>query len=181
MRYRKLDVCQREVIGRGVLDTGGAGTDTIQASIGSLKSNTVQKIWASTCADFGLTPGANLLQPMFPLDHGFRSVQITGVGAAVVTKICQDEDPNLENIASWAIDGQGVGTDTAGVRAERSGTRTNPGNGRVYHIFFFSPANNSCTGEVTVGVPLVAGGVATDNGAIFNSNGGSCNNAPAGQ
>ena len=83
-------------------DTGGAGTDTIQASIGSLKSNTVQKIWASTCADFGLTPGANLLQPMFPLDHGFRSVQITGVGAAVVTKICQDEDPNLENIASWA-------------------------------------------------------------------------------
>lgn len=158
-------------------DTGGAGTDSIRASIGTLNSNTVQKIWASTCTDFGLTPGANLLSPMFPLDHGFRGVQITGVGPAVISKICQDEDPNFENIAAWAVDGQGIGTDTAGVRAERSGTRANPGNGRVYHIFFTAPRNNSCTGEVTVGVPLAAGGVAIDNGALFNSvTGGSCNN-----
>jgi hypothetical protein len=161
-------------------DTGGAGTDTIRASIGTLNSNTVTKLWASTCGDFGLTPGANLLSPMYPLDHGMRGVQITGVGPAIITKICQDEAPNLEGIPAWAVDGDGIGTDTALVRAERSGTRVNPGNGRVYHIFFTAPQNNSCTGEVKVGVPISAGGVAVDDGPIFNSvTGASCNAAPA--
>lgn len=156
-------------------DTGGAGTDTIQASIGTLNSNIVSKAWTTDCGTLGFTAAANLATPMFPLDHGMRNVTISGVGANTITKICQDEDPNFENIPAYAVDGGGIGTSTAQVRAERSGTRTNPGNGRVYHIFFSAPAN-SCAGQVTVGVPLVAGGVAVDDGAIFNSvTGGACN------
>ena len=34
------------------------------------------------------------------------------------------------------IDGAGVGTASGMVRTERSGSAQNPGNGRVYHIFF---------------------------------------------
>jgi hypothetical protein len=97
------------------------------------------------------------------------------VGPATITKICQDEDPNFEAIPAWAVDGTGIGTDTAGVRAERSGTRAAPGNGRVYHIYFTAPQQNNCTGQVTVGVPLAPGGTAGDNGATFNSvTGGAC-------
>ena len=119
-------------------------------------------------------PIANPLSPMFLLDHGMRGVMIDGVGTNYITNICQDEDPNFENIPAYSLDGSGIGTATAGVRAERSGTRTNPGNGRVYHIYFSAP-QISCTGQVTVGVPLVAGGTAVDNGPIFNSvTGGSC-------
>src|SRR5262249_2552710 len=132
-------------------DTGGPGTDTIQASIGTLKSNIVSKIWTADCGQLGFTPVANLQSPMFPLNHGMRSVTISGVGSNTISKICQDEDPNFENIPAYAVDGGGIGTSTAQVRAERSGTRTNPGNGRVYHIFFTAP-QNSCSGQVTVGV-----------------------------
>jgi hypothetical protein len=83
-----------------------------------------------------------------------------------VTQICQDEAPNFENVAAWAVDASGVGTSAASIRAQRSGTRTAPGNGRVYHIYFTS---STCTGHVTLGVPTVAGGTAGDNGALYNS------------
>jgi hypothetical protein len=163
-------------------DDGGAGTDTIQASIGTgqsaLLSNIVTKIWANDCSQIpGVTPVANLMTPMFPLDHGFRNVTIGGVGTYSITQICQDENPNFEGVPAYAVDGSGVGTDTAGVRAERSGTRAAPGNGRVYHIFYqTSPGNNiQCSGQVTVGVPITDGGTAVDNGATFNSiTGGAC-------
>jgi hypothetical protein len=149
-------------------DTGGAGTDTIQASIGTLTSNIVSKIWAVADCD---SPVVTLSAPMYPLDHGLRSVSIA-VASPSITAICQDEDPNFENIAAYSIDGGGLGTNTAQVRAERSGTRAVPGNGRVYHIFFSTP---SCSGEVNVAVPIVAGGSAVDDGALFNSvTGGAC-------
>ena len=54
---------------------------------------------------------------------------------------------NIGSTFSYAVDGGGIGTNTAQVRAERCGTRLSPGNGRVYHIFFRSPALN-CAGEV---------------------------------
>ena len=103
---------------------------------------------------------------MFPIDQGWRGFTINGAPGATVTQICQDEAPNFENIAAWAVDADGVGTSSASVRAQRSGTRTAPGNGRVYHIYFTA---SSCTGEVTVGVPTVAGGTAVDDGALYNS------------
>lgn len=120
-----------------------------------------------------------------PIDHRLRSVGIAGVTDAdndpvqvTVTGICQDEDPNLEGIPAYAVDGSGIGTGTARVRSEFSGTRRNPSNGRVYHIYFSASdgqPGGACTGEVKLGVPVVAGGAAVDGGALFNSLGpGAC-------
>ena len=66
-------------------------------------------------------------------------------------------------------DGQGVGTSTAEVRAERVGG----GNGRVYRISFTADDGNggSCSGEVLVRVPKSQGkkASAVDDGALFDS------------
>src|SRR5262249_13103419 len=59
-----------------------------------------------------------------------------------------------------------VGTSAISVRAQRSGTRAAPGNGRVYHIYYTA---STCSGQVTVGVPTVANGTAIDDGALYNS------------
>jgi beta-lactam-binding protein with PASTA domain len=152
-------------------DAGGAGRDRLQAYIGTIGSNIVEAIWeVGQCAPTGLS--AVLSSSVFPLDQGWRGVTIVGAPGANVTQVCQDENPNFENIPAWAIDADGVGTSSVSVRAQRSGTRTAPGNGRVYHIYFTS---STCAGKVTVGVPTVAGGTAVDNGPLFNSvTGGSC-------
>ena len=59
------------------------------------------------------------------------------------------------------------------VRAERSGDKKIPGNGRVYHIFYTATDSlgASCTGKVLVGVPHDQGGssVPVDDGPKFNS------------
>ncbi|MDP6822942.1 MAG: hypothetical protein QF554_06585 [Dehalococcoidia bacterium] len=49
----------------------------------------------------------------------------------------------------------GVGTSTAQVRAERSGSKKVPGDGRVYEIGFLADDGygGTCSGSVTVGVP----------------------------
>ena len=156
-------------------DDGGPGRDTIQAFIGTLGSNVVEALWqVPECAPTSLS--VQLSSPIFPLDQGWRGVTIVGAPGATVTQVCQDEPPNFENIASWAIDAQGVGTSAVQVRAQRSGTRTNPGNGRVYTIYFTAAA---CTGKVTVSVPTAPGGTAIDNGPLYNSVTGSSCNVPA--
>jgi RHS repeat-associated protein len=153
-------------------DAGGPGRDTIRAFIGTLGSNTVEALWqVPTCT----SASATLQTAMYPLDQGWRRVSITGVTGATVTQVCQDEPPNFENIAAWAVDADGVGTSAASVRAQRSGTRTAPGNGRVYHIYYIAA---SCSGEVTVGVPTVANGTAGDDGARYNSVTGTSCTAP---
>lgn len=61
-----------------------------------------------------------------------------------------------------------MGTSTADVRAERSGT----GDGRVYRIMFSADdgKGGSCTGEVLVTVPHdQSGAAAVDQGALFDS------------
>src|SRR5262249_15565610 len=117
--------------------------------------------------------------PIYPLDHGMRNVTITNVTdadgdpvAITVTGICQDEPPNAENVPAWAVDGAIVNPSTAAVRAERSGTRVNPGNGRVYHVFFTAAdghAGGTCQGEVKIQVPTTAGGTSIDDGATYDS------------
>ena len=151
-------------------DTGGAGRDTIQAYIGAgssnvIESNIVEAIWqVPNCnpAAVSVALGAS----MFPLDQGWRGFTINGAPGATITQVCQDEHPNFENVGAWAVDASGVGTSSASVRAQRSGTRTAPGNGRVYHIYFTS---STCTGKVTVDVPPAAGGTSVDNGPLYNS------------
>ncbi|HVL68357.1 MAG TPA: choice-of-anchor Q domain-containing protein [Vicinamibacterales bacterium] len=73
----------------------------------------------------------------------------------VVTAILQDEPVDTAGDGRTAVDGDGVGTAVAQVRAERSGSPKVPGNGRIYEIHFRASdtAGASCTGSVTVGVP----------------------------
>lgn len=156
-------------------DGFGPGRDTIQAFIGSLGSNVVEVIWSIPDCSPTQT-SAVLNSPIFPIDQGWRGVTINGAAGAKVTQVCQDEPPNFENIAAWAIDADGVGTSAASIRAQRSGTRTNPGNGRVYTIYFTAAA---CKGSVTVNVPLVSGGNAVNDGARYNSvTGAACTPPP---
>ena len=72
-----------------------------------------------------------------------------------VTGIFQDEPTNTQGDGNTPIDGYGVGTPTAQVRAERSGTKQVPGDGRMYYINFTGTdaQGGTCTGTVQVGVP----------------------------
>jgi hypothetical protein len=84
-----------------------------------------------------------------------------------------DEPTNTSGDGNTAIDGAGVGTDTAEVRAERTGDKKVPGNGRVYHIGFTADDGNggSCSGTVSVGVPHDQGKntVLVDDGPLYDS------------
>ncbi len=99
---------------------------------------------------------------IWPANHKFVEIEIARVtdpdGDPVtieITKITQDEPVDTEGDGQFSPDGKGVGTSTAEVRAERSGTKKVPGDGRVYLISFEASdgQGGSCTGEVAVGVP----------------------------
>jgi hypothetical protein len=118
-------------------------------------------------------PSQNLL---WPANHTFRPIEILGVidpdGDPVtitIDSIFQDEAVNAFGSGHTSPDGQGVGTSTAYVRAERSGF----GNGRVYHIGFTADdgRGGTCSGTVLVSVPLHRGpkGAPVDDGALYDS------------
>ena len=90
-----------------------------------------------------------------------------GVPSFKVLSIFQDEPTNGGGDGNTAIDGNGVGTSQASVRAERSGNR----NGRVYYIKFSASDSSgaSCTGTVTVGVPASPGHPAVGDGPKHDS------------
>jgi len=156
------------------------GTDTIQANIGPLNSNIVEKIWklrneAPDCSDAAADP-----DEMWPPNHKFNAISVVGVtdpdGDAVtitIDSIFQDEPTDTFGDGKFTPDGQGVGTATAEVRAERSGTKKVPGDGRVYHIGFTADDGNGaqCSGNVTVCVPHDQGNgsVCVDGGPLYDS------------
>lgn len=121
---------------------------------------------------------------IWPPNHKLVNVTIGGVvdpveGSAItinVDSIYQDEPTNTNGDGNTPIDGYGVGTDTAQVRAERTGDKKNPGNGRMYHITFTATdaEGGKCTAVVTVGVPHDQGKGKTviDEGPIYKSTGG---------
>ena len=81
---------------------------------------------------------------------------------------------------TW-IDGGGLGSSQAWVRAERSGTKKVSENGRIYEFFFDASdgRGKSCTGSVKVGVPHDQDrGPAVDDGKRHDSTvaGGPCLN-----
>lgn len=84
-----------------------------------------------------------------------------------IAGIFQDEATDSTGDRNTAIDGRGIGTSTASVRAERQGN----GNGRMYHITFVvtDQGGLSCTGTVTVGVPHNQKAPVVDDGPLFNS------------
>jgi len=87
--------------------------------------------------------------------------------AITIDSIFQDEAVSGKGSGKTSPDGAGIGTDTAQVRAERSGNE----NGRVYHIGFTADDGNGgmCSGEVTVGVPHNKKSTPIDDGPIYDS------------
>jgi hypothetical protein len=109
-----------------------------------------------------LAPDCSAAKPtvslLWPANHRLVPVGIKGVTdpnndpiSIRMASIFQDEPTNTSGNPSFAIDGFGVASSQAQLRAERAGR----GDGRVYHVRFSAtdPAGLSCSGEVTVGVP----------------------------
>ena len=122
------------------------------------------------------TGAAPSVAVIWPPNHQWEPVTVSGVtdidGNAItisITSIYQDEPTNGLGDGDTSPDGQGIGSSTAQVRAERKGN----GNGRYYHISFTASdgQSGSCTGIVKVSVPKSMGkkGAAVDDGALYNS------------
>jgi len=121
------------------------------------------------------------IECLWPPNHKFVDITIEGVtdpdGDAVtitITRITSDEPTATIDGAGGEVhapDAAGVGTETACVRAERSGT----GDGRVYEITFVARdgKGGETEGSVFVKVPHDESGdcVSVDSGQIYNATG----------
>jgi hypothetical protein len=121
---------------------------------------------------------------IWPPNHKkFYAAPINGVTdpehqaiSIVVTGIWQDEPIDSAGDGQFSPDGQGVGTATAWVRAERNGHQNKAaGDGRVYEILFRATDSKgaSCDGSVFWTVPHDQGQRATaiDSGVRYDSTG----------
>lgn len=117
---------------------------------------------------------------IWPPNHKFRAVNVEGVtdpeGGLVditIDSIFQDEPTLTPGSGNTCVDGEGIGTDTAWVRAERAGTPRLPGDGRVYHINFTATdaEGGTCSGSVPVCVPhdQRPGATCIDQGPLYDS------------
>ena len=115
---------------------------------------------------------------IWPPNHKMVDVGITGVTdpdgdpvTVTITAIMQDEPTNTAGDGNTACDAEGVGGPAARVRAERSGSKKVPGNGRFYHIFFTADdgEGGSCEGSVVVAVPHDQSHTPVDEGPLYNS------------
>src|SRR5690606_15775615 len=111
---------------------------------------------------------------LWPPNHKFVSINVLGVtdpeGDSISIKIdsiFQDEAVDAPDSGNTSPDGEGLGTATAQVRAER----VESGNGRVYHIHFTADDGRSgtCSGEVLVGVPTNKKDTPVDEGPLHDS------------
>jgi hypothetical protein len=118
---------------------------------------------------------------LWPPNHKFVDVWVVGVTdpdgdpvTITVDAVSQDEPTQGRGLGAGnsCPDGQGIGTDVASVRAERSGNRRVPGNGRVYHIDFTADdgLGGTCSGTVTVCVLHDrSDATCVDDGPLFDS------------
>jgi hypothetical protein len=118
------------------------------------------------------------LSTLWPPNNKFVAVTVEGVTdpdgdpvTITITGIMQDEAVDTYGDGGFTPDGMGVGTSTAQLRAERSGTAKVPGNGRVYHVSFTASdgRGGSCSGELTVGVPHDVKDIPVDGGPLHDS------------
>jgi 6-phosphogluconolactonase len=106
---------------------------------------------------------------LWPPHYEIVPVSILGVtdpegsGVAITIDSIRQDEP----VTGSQVDGVGVGSGLAGVRAERNV----PGNGRVYHVAFTArdPQGASCSGVVTVAVPHDPRSAAVDGGPLYDS------------
>ncbi|NND81780.1 MAG: hypothetical protein HKN50_05055 [Gammaproteobacteria bacterium] len=123
--------------------------------------------------------GTPSIDTIWPPNHKFVTIDIEDVtdpdGDIVmitIDSIFQDEPLNTFGDGNTRPDGEGVGTSIARVRAERSGTKKVPGDGRVYHISYTADDGiDQCSGVVQVGVPHDQGRrrVPVDGGPLYDS------------
>ena len=122
------------------------------------------------------------VETIWPPNHKMVAVSILGVtdgdGEAItisIDSIFQDEPLNTTSDGNTEIDGDGVGSDAALVRAERAGSKKVPGNGRVYYITYTADDGHGgqCSDTVEVGVPHDQGKqkVPVGDGPLFDSTG----------
>jgi uncharacterized repeat protein (TIGR01451 family) len=125
------------------------------------------------CSGVHATPGV-----LWPPNHKFVPVSLAGVNdpngdplTITIVGISQDEPLNGRGDGNTCPDGRGVGTGSASLRAERSGT----GDGRVYHIAFTASdgKGGECAGSVPVCVPhdQRPGHGCRDTGLVIDSTG----------
>jgi hypothetical protein len=157
------------------------GTSAVACSSTDRAGNTSTKSFTVTVTN--AAPVCSAVAPsiaqIWPANHKLIEIRILGVtdsdGDEVVievTSIFQDEKTNSDGDGNTAIDGYGVGTSAARVRAERDGNPRTPGNGRVYYIRFSATDGRGadCSGEVRVGVPHDQGtSPAIGDGPVHNS------------
>jgi hypothetical protein len=125
-------------------------------------------------------PACDQAQPsiatLWPPNHQFVPVTIVGLGnpgesTVEITALISNELETAPGSGNTGPDVDGLGTDTALLRAERAGN----GAGRTYIILFIaSNALGTCEGSVQVNVPHDMGGGATvdvdNNGPSDNNN-----------
>jgi hypothetical protein len=143
---------------------GGVGSDTVGVTVVNQ---------APSCTD-----AVASISEIWPANHKMVDVSVLGVTDAdgdtisiVVDSIFQDEPTNTTGDGNTEVDGQIDGS-IAWVRAERSGTKKVPGDGRAYHIgFTASDGEDSCSGTVSVRVPHDQGkkSVFVDGGALYDA------------
>jgi hypothetical protein len=118
------------------------------------------------------------IDTIWPPNHKFVTINVLGVTdpdddpvTITIESIFQDEPVDALGDGRFAPDGAGVGSSTAYVRAERSGTKKVAGNGSVYHIGFSADDSNggACIGEVLVGAPHDKNAAPIDDGALYDS------------
>lgn len=115
---------------------------------------------------------------LWPPNHQWVPIDILGVTdpdgdpiTVTIEAIWQDEPVNTVGEGNFTPDGTGIGTSTALLRAERSGTKKVPGDGRVYHLKFSASdgRGGTCWGEVLVGVPHDVKDTPIDGGPLYDS------------
>ncbi|MGB7934201.1 MAG: M64 family metallopeptidase [Gammaproteobacteria bacterium] len=149
------------------LGNSGPGVDKIEASLvdshGNIQiSGVVTKEWIVVNEVPDCSKAFPSIDRIWPPNHKFVSINVLGVSDPdgdpvniTIDSIFQDEPVDALGVGSFVPDGQGLHTDTAHVRAERSGTKRVTGNGRIYHIGFTADdgQGGSCSGELAVAVP----------------------------
>lgn len=138
----------------------------------------IELVCTRECATINIPPDVSQARPsitsLWPPNHKMVLASVLGVtdsdGDPVTIRIeliRQNEPTNGLGDADTCPDGQGVGTSSAQLRAERSGT----GTGRLYTIFFTAEDSRGGTslGTVKVCVPHDEGDGCEEDGAMSDS------------